>query len=113
MPGPFADDVPDRGVVRLPRIEAGRVVLRRRAWLTRAAAVPAHDRRTRPRTLPEAAGLAPWRDTEPPAQPTTPPPTGRTIPLRHPDPDRAAREDRTFTDVLESRASRRAYGEQR
>jgi hypothetical protein len=40
LPGPFADDVPDRGVVNLPRIEAGRVVLRRRAWLTRAAAVP-------------------------------------------------------------------------
>ncbi|MGO4417910.1 lantibiotic dehydratase, partial [Streptomyces sp. MCAF7] len=40
LPGPFADDVPDRGVVSLPRIEAGRVVLRRRSWLTRAGSVP-------------------------------------------------------------------------
>ncbi|MGY0056726.1 SagB family peptide dehydrogenase [Streptomyces sp. LZ34] len=54
----------------------------------------------------------PLRDTEPPAPPVTRPPPGRTIPLRHPDLDRTAREDRTFTDVLESRASRRTYGEQ-
>ncbi|MFI1330284.1 lantibiotic dehydratase [Streptomyces sp. NPDC020845] len=40
LPGPFADGVPDRGVVSLPRIEAGRVVLRRRSWLTRAGSVP-------------------------------------------------------------------------
>ncbi|MFK4267181.1 SagB family peptide dehydrogenase [Streptomyces milbemycinicus] len=53
----------------------------------------------------------PLRDTEPPPPPVTRPATGRTIPLRRPDLDRAAREDRTFTDVLESRASRRTYGE--
>ncbi|MER6141318.1 lantibiotic dehydratase [Streptomyces sparsogenes] len=40
LPGPFTDDVPDRGFVALPRLQAGRVVLRRRTWLTRAAAVP-------------------------------------------------------------------------
>ncbi|CAL9671677.1 hypothetical protein SUDANB15_07440 (plasmid) [Streptomyces sp. enrichment culture] len=39
-PGPFTDDVPREGVRDLPRIEAGRVVLRRRGWLTRAGAVP-------------------------------------------------------------------------
>ncbi|GAA2337438.1 lantibiotic dehydratase [Streptomyces cuspidosporus] len=40
LPGPFTEDVPDRGFVSLPRLQAGRVVLRRRTWLTRAAAVP-------------------------------------------------------------------------
>ncbi|MEU7245501.1 lantibiotic dehydratase [Streptomyces sparsogenes] len=40
LPGPFTEDVPDRGFVSLPRLRAGRVVLRRRTWLTRAAAVP-------------------------------------------------------------------------
>ncbi|MES4903583.1 MULTISPECIES: nitroreductase family protein [unclassified Streptomyces] len=38
----------------------------------------------------------PLRDTEPPPPPVIRPPTGRTIPLRHPDPDpgQAARADR-------------------
>ncbi|MEU1662996.1 lantibiotic dehydratase [Streptomyces sparsogenes] len=40
LPGPFTEDVPERGFVTLPRLQAGRVVLRRRTWLTRAAAVP-------------------------------------------------------------------------
>ncbi|MDW6058516.1 hypothetical protein SAZ11_11105 [Streptomyces sp. FXJ1.4098] len=53
----------------------------------------------------------PLRDTEPPPPPVTRPATGRTIPLRRPDLDKAAREDRTFTAVLESRTSRRTYGE--
>lgn len=53
----------------------------------------------------------PLRATEAPAPPVAPARPGRTIPLRRPDPDEARREDRTFTDVLESRASVRAYGE--
>ncbi|MER6141320.1 SagB family peptide dehydrogenase [Streptomyces sparsogenes] len=53
----------------------------------------------------------PLRATEPPAPPVAPPPAGRVIPLSRPDLDRLSREDRPFTDVLESRTSRRAYGE--
>ncbi|MEU1662998.1 SagB family peptide dehydrogenase [Streptomyces sparsogenes] len=53
----------------------------------------------------------PLRATEPPAPPVAPPPAGRVIPLARPDLDRVSREDRSFTDVLESRTSRRAYGE--
>ncbi|MEU9796600.1 SagB family peptide dehydrogenase [Streptomyces sparsogenes] len=53
----------------------------------------------------------PLRATEPPAPPVAPPPDGRVIPLSRPDLDRVSREDRPFTDVLESRTSRRAYGE--
>ncbi|WP_187412921.1 lantibiotic dehydratase [Streptomyces sp. WAC01526] len=40
LPGPFTDDVPDRGFRQLSRIEVGRVVLRRTTWLGRAAALP-------------------------------------------------------------------------
>ncbi|GAA2337456.1 SagB family peptide dehydrogenase [Streptomyces cuspidosporus] len=54
----------------------------------------------------------PLRATEPPAPPVAPPPAGRVIPLGRPDLGRVCREDRPFTDVLESRTSRRAYGEQ-
>ncbi|GHF53474.1 dehydrogenase [Streptomyces mashuensis] len=53
----------------------------------------------------------PLRGTEAPAPPVAPARPGRTITLRRPDLDETRREDRTFTDVLESRTSARAYGE--
>ncbi|MEI5137212.1 SagB family peptide dehydrogenase [Streptomyces libani] len=53
----------------------------------------------------------PLRDTEPPPPPVAPARPGRTVRLHRPDLGRVAREDRSFTDVLENRASRRAYGE--
>ncbi|MFC8246929.1 lantibiotic dehydratase [Streptomyces chartreusis] len=43
LPGPFTDEVPQHGVLELPRIELGRVVLRRRGRLTRARAVPRRE----------------------------------------------------------------------
>lgn len=54
----------------------------------------------------------PLRGVEPPAPPVAPAPQGRTIALHRPDLERVAENDGAFTDVLESRASHRAYGEQ-
>ncbi|WP_354670990.1 SagB family peptide dehydrogenase [Streptomyces sp. MA15] len=53
----------------------------------------------------------PLRGTEQPEPPCRPLPAGRRVPLHRPDLARTAREDRPFTEVLEDRRSRRAFGD--
>ncbi|CAL9671644.1 hypothetical protein SUDANB15_07438 (plasmid) [Streptomyces sp. enrichment culture] len=53
----------------------------------------------------------PLRGTEQPEPPCRPLPAGRRVPLNRPELTRTAREDRPFTEVLEDRRSRRAFGD--